>query len=274
MKEVKIGLAIPAISGLPPTMVGGLLDLVAAQMIYRYAIIEGTLLPWARNACINMFYENEVDFTHILFIDADMVGFKPIGLHALVEADKDIISGVCTMRRPPYDVSCSPIDKSNFNQHLLDGDLIQCNWTGMAFTLIKREVLDALAEETPDGLSWFNLDREPREGFFKEVSSFVLTNKDRSDTGQLLTEAIMMGQTCHIGSRVFGEDINFCKWAVRSGFSVWMHCGVVVGHMGEHIYNLKDAIRHAQENKLQENQQENVQLGNDELFNPRLRVVN
>lgn len=246
-KEVRIALAIPTLDKLSPSFVGSLLDLIGSRMIFRYAIIEGTLLPWARNATINIFYQNNVDFTHLLFIDADMIGFTPQGLHKLVEQDKDIIAGVCTMRRPPYEVTCEPYDKANFNTHLLNGAVVECQWVGMAFTLIKREVLDALAEETPDGKSWFNLDRESRDGFIKEISNFITTHRNKKVTPELLSEAICMGQMSHIGSSHVGEDIGFCKWARRTGFGVYMHCGIIVGHMGNSIYSLKNTVEYAKE---------------------------
>ena len=42
----------------------------------------------------------------------------------------------------------------------------------------------------------------------------------------------MFGRTAHIGSRLIGEDIEFCHRLANFGFKCYVDCGVVVGHLG------------------------------------------
>lgn len=186
------------------------------------------LLPHARNLCVEGAYQRDPDFTHILFIDDDTSNFNEEGIVKLIEADKDIIGGVTVMRKPPFKIT-SPIQDLSI---LETNGLEEVPFIGMAFTLIKRSVLDKMREETPTGPVWFTLDRLPREGFYEEVKEYKGS----------ITEAIAFGQNSHIGAPLLGEDVNFCRKARLLGFKCWVHGGVRLNHVGNKEYGIGDAF--------------------------------
>lgn len=212
-------------------------ELASSGLIHSFQIVDSALLPIGRNMGISATYKEVPDFSHILFIDDDMTDFSVISLTKLIEADKPIVSGVFTSRRPPFNITSFDKEGDEIKKFLETDHLIKVRGTGMAFTLVQRQVLDDTKEviEGADGLPlWFTCDRFPRITFYDEVDHFLAEAKisDKS-TDQLLREAIVMGQTSHIGTTFVGEDIAFCERAKMFGHHTYIHTGVKIGHLIE-----------------------------------------
>lgn len=182
MVEPKVVLAVPVLDKIPTPCFNGLASLVHAQMFSGYAVVEGTLLPFARNKLLQIVYEKNPDFTHVLFVDCDMCNFTPNHVVRLWQQDKDIISGLFTMRKAPYSV----IGNFEYNtqgdvveKYLKTQAVVETDRVGMAFTLIKKPVLDAIKENIGDGKDiWFTMDREERDGLELEIKDFIKEHKD------------------------------------------------------------------------------------------------
>ena len=41
-------------------------------------------------------------------------------------------------------------------------------------------------------------------------------------------------------SSIMGEDIYFCQQAVKAGFNIWVDTSVIVGHVGDYAFTIKD----------------------------------
>jgi cellulose synthase/poly-beta-1,6-N-acetylglucosamine synthase-like glycosyltransferase len=107
-----------------------------------------SLVYTARETAANTFMEG--DYDALLFVDSDMK--VPIDLLAkLVEADKDIVSGLAFKRFPPYEPCIFNKCERGSTQFWFDypKGLIEIQGVGMACTLIKRKVF----EKTPK--PWF-----------------------------------------------------------------------------------------------------------------------
>lgn len=83
------------------------------------------------------------------------------------------------------------------------GEVVECTTVGMGFTLIHRSVLEKLAKVYAD---------DPWHWFGHDIIN---------------------------GSRV-GEDLTFCKRARDSGFKVWGHGGVLLGHTKAKTFMVSD----------------------------------
>ena len=236
-----------------PHCVWSLLDLVQSNFFVGHCQINTTLLPNARNLAIRKVLENNPDFTHLIFIDDDMTDFTAEHAQALIEADKDIISALVTMRRPPYTIPTTLINHEMFTpqtviEHMKKESVLEAHTVGMAFTCIKRHVIDKLAEGTPTGPIWFTMDREPRESLQTEmIDLFDDLRKKFLDNaisfGEVLNQAISFGMSAHICTSILGEDICFCNRATKFGFKSWVHCGVIVSHVGTKPFNVRDTIK-------------------------------
>lgn len=239
-----------------PEFLDFLLELMPFNLFRAFISTHICLLPQARNCVIQGAYEKCDDFTHILFIDDDMSNFGPFHLLKLLEADKPIVTAMTCMRLPPYSITAKfteeELKEKKINRYVRNEEVRPVGHVGMAFTLIKREVLDATREETETDPVWFTNDRWPRPGFSEEIEEFI-KDKLRINMGCVITkdnvpnwlkEAIAFGQTSHIGSRATGEDVAFCLKAEALGFQSYCHCGVSVGHIGTRIVDVGTNIEH------------------------------
>ncbi len=224
-----------------------LLSVMTDRIFDGWVIPECCLLPQNRNKAIAAAYRENEDFTHIMFIDDDMNSFTSQHVAHLWKADKPIIQGLTVARKPPYTMIHfqDEFSDAEMTEKIKAGELCPSKYVGMAFTLIKREVLDATREETPDGPVWFTTDRDPREGWDGEVARFIKdVDRDGLDREIVLRDAIELGRYAHIGSCLSGEDVNFCRRAKNVGFDCWTHLGVHIGHIGSHTFDWRHALAH------------------------------
>jgi hypothetical protein len=124
-------------------------------------IYNDSLITSARNKLATMFVEH--DFSHMLFVDAD-IGFDAQDILKMLEADKDVIAGVYPKKRINWDrvdmavKAGIPTEELQFHTgdlvvNLVDhererkvriADPVEIWGAGTGFMLIKREVMEAL----------------------------------------------------------------------------------------------------------------------------------
>lgn len=232
--------------------VESLIELTHSPIIEGWCAPESALLPIARNRVIQAAYLRSPDFTHLLCIDDDMSHFHAMHVQKLLSDDVDIVSAFVTFRKPPYHIVGAFLDgirPEDILRYSEEQSLQEVSHCGMAFTLIKREVLDKLEEQVVDtgphvepGSIWFTTDRNERINFDYEVSRFIESKKKEGITEESLRQAILMGQYSHLGTPITGEDISFCRTAKRFGFKIYVDCGCPVGHVGDYAYDFRMAL--------------------------------
>lgn len=170
----------------------------------------------ARNAAVKAMLESKAKFTHIFFIDSDVI----VPAHTIInllQANKDIVSGWYLSRKGtglPVVMKREGdfngwMNKENFNTYRaykslefnsLDPepktDLLKVSAIGAGCLLIKREVFKKL---TPP--------------YFHES---------------------------HTKFHDFGEDLWFCENAKKAGFGIYVDRRILCGHVGTHIYDIND----------------------------------
>lgn len=253
MNNIKLGICMMTPE---KNFIRSLLPVIYDRIFTGWSIEQGTLLPYARNNIIRAMYNNDNDFTHILFIDDDMSEFDRNHVLKLLEDDKPIVSALVCKRAPPYNLVIDFLDNTmdTVMGHIKNKEVVESAYVGMAFTLITREVFDAVRETTPDGDMWFSLDREDREGFSDEVGEFVKKmdkNLDNAfnptinytcNTKEMIIEAIEFGKTHQLGAVFTGEDAAFCFKAAKLGFKNYVDCGVSVSHIGSEEFDFRDSL--------------------------------
>lgn len=246
-------------------MVDSLLSLPELKDIIGWAIPDSCLLPQVRNKAIETAYKNCPDFTHIMFIDDDMCGFGPQHVWQLLQRDVEVVSAIVTLRKPPYKIVVvfDTEDIEQIRGYINDREIKETQLIGMAFTLIKRSVLDSLGEMTPKGMLWFNCDRNPRKSFETEIEEFIRTEMNVigsfhvNNVKDLLRHAVRFGQMSHYGTPLIGEDIGF-SWKCRQlGIKMHVDCSVVIGHLAEHPVNVVDTFK-ALQNDINKVDHENI----------------
>ena len=226
--------------------VAALCNMMTYNYFKGFHILEGCLIILSRNIAIRRALEKDSDFTHLMFLDDDMANFTVQMVESLVQEDKPIISALVTTRRPPYELVANFKDEASqaIIAKIEKSEIVEVPHVGMAFTLIKREVIDTIGEETPSGMIWFNMDRGERKNFELERRDFIDKLMRSSCLNiDILQQAITFGQQSHIGSNLCGEDVSFCRNAERFGFKSYIHCGLVVGHIGDKVFDVQTMIR-------------------------------
>lgn len=169
---------------------------------------------YARNLCLSgdilrgnnqKPFNGVFNYTHIMWIDSDIV-FKRDHFEALLRYDLDVISGIYMMKGGKYFATVKKWDEEYFKEHgtfqfLIEKDienhkeLMEVDYTGFGFILIKRHVHEAL--EYP----WFR-------PLWHEV-----------------------GQCKDFSS----EDTAICRLMQDAGFKIYIDPKIRVGHLKEVI---------------------------------------
>ena len=160
-------------------------------------LIPGTVIHDLRFAMAEMAIKGKYDY--ILWIDSDMV-FNSFVLYDLLEADKDIVTAVCFMRRAPYEPCIysklrmgATLEEDQIEKYFdYPEGVFEVEACGMAMCLMKVAVLEDI--------------------ILKVGQPFFPVRSDH---------------------RTLGEDLSFCYNARKCGHKIWATSKPVVGHIGK-----------------------------------------
>lgn len=141
---MKLLIAIPTMDFIHVEFMKSLLGLTKTLneegIPFEVKIINGTLVYLARDALVD--YAIGYDFTHVLWLDSDMV-FNDEVFDDLFETGKDFICGVFHARKPGHQScifkSLNPVERYRWDTY--PPALFQIGGCGMACTLVKTEIL-------------------------------------------------------------------------------------------------------------------------------------
>ncbi len=200
-----------------------------------FTLGQESLIPRGRNFLASKMYDDEENYTHLLFVDAD-IGFEVQNLIRLIKHDKEITCGVYPKKNIYWKRLLDRLkDGKNINEKFLNENStnfaldfedptnikIKNGFTKLkhgatGFMLIKREVFKVMRDKYPE------LKYEADDGhgiiydFFK-------------------TGIIEDKQT----KRYASEDYYFCHLWRNIGGEVWGDLESPLTHMGSHEYHGK-----------------------------------
>jgi len=145
-------------------------------------------------------FDGKLDYTHLMWLDSDII-FTPQQFQALLDHDKDIVSGIYMMEGGRQFATVIDWDKDFFEKHGyfefltpkdLEGrnELFEVNYTGFGFMLIKKGVFESLT------YPWFR----PIDQKIGDMVDFTT------------------------------EDVAFCLMAREKGHQIWVDPKIRVGH--------------------------------------------
>lgn len=166
---------------------------------------QGSNIPRARNAMINGEKSNLIrqtlsGFDFYLCVDAD-TGFTPDNVRQLLAHDLDIVSGACPQKQAPDHFAAGwfgEVEGISLNSDRVSVDktgLIEVDWAGAGFLLVKREALESM------DYPWFT----SREIFFES---------EQGPCAQLIS-----------------EDLGFCMKAKQAGKKIMLDADCRVDHV-------------------------------------------
>lgn len=198
-------------------------------------LFNESLIQRARNALVHGFLKT--DFTHLMFIDAD-IHFDPKDVMPMLLADKPIICGIYPKKEINWHAvhaaavsGVSPQELRKYSGSFVVNlvgykeeqkvDLNQAVeiWNGgTGFMIIKREVFEKLKDHVPSYINDTN-DLGGNIGH-ERIHEFFATSIEQ------------------IGERLLSEDYHFCKiWREYCGGTVWAAPWAQLAHIGTHRFD-------------------------------------
>jgi hypothetical protein len=204
-------------------------------LIYGHALIHR-----ARNEAFTGF---SPEATHALFVDDDMLP-QPDSLIRLLDADKPVITALCTTRGPRAIMIASKVYDQRLDKF---GSLARVNRArvitgqfapGFAFLLIDRPTIEVLTEYHLSGMDWLHentamLNRmavraDRREAERKHLETIRRQRFKNSRRLRLFDFPVTDDD------EELGEDVGIGRKLLRLGIPVSIDGTTPVGHMGEH----------------------------------------
>lgn len=161
-----------------------------------------SIITMARNMLVDQFLKS--DCTELLFIDSDVLA-KPEDIMRLMaqSGDKDVTAGSYPRRAKDkkffMDLYFDENDELEF-----DGAMMRIQRVGTGFMLIRRNVIEHIAEKSEKYLG------QDGVGEVANVFEFKL-----------------------LDGKFVGEDYSFCDKARAEGFKVWLDVEISLPHVGQ-----------------------------------------
>ena len=198
-------------------------------------IFNESLITRARNYLVDEFLRT--DFTHLLFIDAD-VHFNPQDIIAMLALDKEVIGAPYPKKAINWgNVATAARNHPNLDPKELEavvGDYVfnvvkgteriqvseplEVMEIGTGYMLVKREVFDIWAAAYPE--KRYRPDHVGQKNFSGDryIHAFFDTEIDK------------------VSERYLSEDYAFCQWYRRIGGKIWLCPWIQTQHIGTYAF--------------------------------------
>lgn len=203
---------------------------------------SSSVIHWSRNWLIGSLLKTGKPWTHILFIDDDIVP-PPDALIKMLSHKKDIVAALCTRRQdPPIPNIRSYNEKTGeFCEFWKwpDNQLIEVGAAGTGMMLISRETVERVAE------SYIRCDYE-QEAWGLSGERLEVISKARREFYEKEKNGYWFRFLPNLHNHFeMGEDISFCFVAKRyCGISTYCDTSVQPGHVGDYVYSIQDFLPH------------------------------
>jgi hypothetical protein len=199
-----------------------------------FPIFNESHIDRARNVCADQFLQSE--FSHLLFIDSDLSGYKAEDVFRLMEMDKEIICGFYPKKRINWktivaavkagladdepevlqrfvgDMVFTPALDDDSNRYRTIYDLAKLHEGGTGFMMIRREALLKIAEANPD--------RYYHRHYEKPEMMTAFFDAQCEPEWQVYYR------------RFITEDFDFCRLAREVNIDIWLAPWIKLTHHG------------------------------------------
>lgn len=198
-------------------------------------IFNESLITRARNMLTHKFLEG--DFTHLMFIDAD-IQFHPSQVPMMIEADVPVICGIYPKKEinwpAVHQAAMEGVEAKDLHKHsgslvvnlvgysgeaVVRADKPAEIWNGgTGFMLIKREVFEQLADKVPT--------------YRNDVVDSLGNLTFGFDIKEYFVTSIEPGT-----NRLLSEDYHFCRLCRENDIKIYAAPWVNLGHMGSYLFS-------------------------------------
>lgn len=194
-----------------------------------------SLVPRARNILTARFRASKA--THLLFVDAD-IAFSPEAVMRLLDADKDIVTGVYPRKSYDWDAVENKLKKGSSTEHACmmgldyninistqtvntENGFVKVLDSATGFMMIKQGVIEAMAHKYKDSLACVN-DLPGGKNDPNYVREYVA-----------LFDCMIDPES----RRYLSEDFAFVRRAQAMGYEVWADLVSPLCHIGTYSYD-------------------------------------
>jgi hypothetical protein len=194
-----------------------------------YNIPFESLIPRARNMSVTRFMTS--DYTHLMFIDAD-ISFDARSVLKMLKEDKEIICGAYPKKVLDFEMikkhgsDCQDIKELtqvagkyavNFIPEKIPSEtgVIECLDGATGFMIIRRDVIEKM------------IDRYPETEYMNDINAYKIEGAKYYD----------LFQSKVIDGRYLSEDYGFCRLWQKMGKTVHVDLTVKLTHIGNFPYH-------------------------------------
>lgn len=173
-----------------------------------------------RNIVLTKWYDGSPEFSHLLFVDADME-FPTALVRDMLEFGKPMMGCLYARRQWPA-VAVGRTFDDNATPSSLTNGFLKVAGIGAGVMMIARHVIDVMLAQMPE---------------------IIDTNVSGHPGAESLNGRILRGFDSFVDDRgvKLSEDLAFCERWRRCGGDVWANANHLIGHIGPFNY----AIRYA-----------------------------
>jgi hypothetical protein len=244
-----VAILVPSYGAVKPRMMEACERMVAYSRktanVYQPWIFGHSLISWVRNELLARTISADRPFTHVLFMDDDIVPEED-SLVRMLSHGKDIVGALCTKRTDPPVPNIRHFDEASGEffqvfQWKNHGELIPVDAVGTGMMLLSRKAIDTVAE------FYLNCGYERHQGMFTEEAAHAISAKRRGHYEQTHDGLWFQLLPALSGKGEYGEDISFCLKAKFAGVQVYVDTAVTPQHLGEYGYSLPDFLSYKRE---------------------------
>jgi len=206
--------------------------------------VSSSVIHWSRNWLIAELIKTKKPWTHVLFIDDDIVA-PADALLRLLSHKKDIVAALCTRRTDPPIPNIRAFDEKSGEYKELwrwPSGLIEVGAAGTGMMLISRHALEQVAEV------YFKCLYEREMYGMSEERALRLQEKRLEAFDKNANAYWFRFLPCLEGTYEMGEDVSFCHVAKRyAGVPTYCDTDVQCGHVGDYVYSMADFIPYREE---------------------------
>ena len=196
------------------------------------SMFNESLIQRGRNALVHQFLKTQC--THLMFIDAD-IKFDPNHIPPMVDANVDILCGIYPKKEIDWNSVKKASDEGVEAKELAKrtGSLVVnlVDYAGAVTVPVDKPV-----EIWAGGTGFMLIKREVLEGLADKVESY---NNDVTIINGNITEKIVEYFACSIEpetQRLLSEDYHFCRVARLNGYKIYAAPWVTLGHFGTYLF--------------------------------------
>lgn len=177
-----------------------------------------SLITRARNTVMSYFYHHRENFTHLLFLDAD-IHLPAVGLKRLLDFDKDVVGAAVPSKG--YDANGNAwLNSTGFEQQVAP-HLYTTRYLATAVMLLSRDAVVALVEEA-------------------KQAGRIYRNETSYDTRESIGGIDMYDifQVGVVDGIYLSEDYWVCHTLKSLGYDIHITDSIAITHYGTHGFRL------------------------------------